>query len=83
MRYNAGGRGCDWKVNEMQILERKVTIAVLWLLQVANYVAYILIGLFETEPFGAVIEPGSGPTLVVFYAWKRPSDANDNASEGL
>ena len=53
--------------SKMRILERKVTIAVLWLLQVANYVAYILISLFETEPFGAAIEGGSGPTLAVFF----------------
>lgn len=51
----------------MQILERKTIIAVLWLLQVANYISYILISLFETEPLGAAIEPGSGPTIAVFF----------------
>ena len=51
----------------MRLLEQKTTIAVLWLLQVANYIAYILISLFEAEPFGAAIEPGSGPVIAVFF----------------
>ena len=51
----------------MQTHERKTMIAVLWLLQIANYIAYILISLFETEPFGAVVEPGSGPVIAVFF----------------
>lgn len=51
----------------MRTLERRTIIAVLWLLQVANYVSYILISLFETEPFGAIIEPGSGPVIAAFF----------------
>lgn len=51
----------------MQLLEWKARIAVLWLLQPVNYVAYILISLFETEPFGAAVEPGSGLVIAILF----------------
>ena len=51
----------------MHALQRKTMISVLWLLQVANYVSYILIGLFEMEPFGSAVEPGSGPVIAIFF----------------
>jgi hypothetical protein len=47
--------------------EWKMKIAVLWLLQTVNYLSYILIGLFETEPFGATIEDGAGLVVSIFF----------------
>lgn len=49
------------------MLEWKIRVALLWLLQPINYVSYILIGLVETEPFGAMVEPGAGLVIAVFF----------------
>jgi hypothetical protein len=49
------------------MLEWKIKVALLWLLQPINYVSYILIGLVETEPFGAMVEPGAGLVIAVFF----------------
>jgi hypothetical protein len=51
----------------MRVVEWKIKLAVLWLLQPVNYVSYILIGLVETEPFGATVEPGGGPVIAIFF----------------
>lgn len=49
------------------MLEWKIKLAFLWLLQPINYVSYILIGLVETEPFGAMVEPEAGLVIAVFF----------------
>lgn len=51
----------------MPVLEWKIKLAVLWLVQPVNYVSYILIGLVETEPFAAAVEPGSAPVIAIFF----------------
>ncbi len=51
----------------MRLSEWKLKLAVLWLLQPVNYVAYILIALYEAEPFGAAADPDSGWLLAVFF----------------
>src|SRR5690606_16348799 len=50
----------------MQAVEWKLKVALLWMLQPVNYVSYILISLFDTQPFGAV-EPGSGIVVAAFF----------------
>lgn len=52
---------------ETRLLEWKLKVAVLWLLQPVNYVSYVLIGLFETQPFGAAATPEAGLVLAIFF----------------
>src|SRR5690606_39641850 len=48
-------------------VEWKLKVALLWMLQPVNYVSYILISLFDTQPFGAAVEPGSGVVVAAFF----------------
>lgn len=51
----------------MQAVDWKLKVALLWMLQPVNYVSYILIGLVETEPFGAAVDPSSGLIIAAFF----------------
>lgn len=51
----------------MRMLEWKTQVAVLWILQTVNYVAYILINLFENEPFGVIVQRSDAPIIAIFF----------------
>lgn len=51
----------------MKLIEWKLRVSALWLMQPVNYVAFILISLFEAQPFGEAIEPGGELIIAIFF----------------